>query len=303
MTVHYAPASDLLDAWEGDLTSGTPPVRYPVAEDGNPLADIDIGPGRVTLFGGQPGAGKTALVTQLVTDALRLTQDLRAAVANVEMHPAVLLDRQLSRLSGIPLTDVRSRQLAGYDDRLAAGLATVRDFAPRLAFVQPPYSIENVARTADGFAADVVVLDYVQRIAPPGGGLENKKAAVDAVMDHARRFAACGVAVILVAAVARQKDDRGRSGYAGLSLASFRDSSELEYGADDAFLLERRDEDDPSAVTLRHVKSRNGETRDIPLRFTGAVQRFDPDDGAGLSGAIADAWEAVGAAHGEGDSE
>src|SRR5207245_1197066 len=100
-------------------------------------------------------------------------------------------------------------------------------------------------------------------------------------------MADCGAAVVVVAAVGRQRDERGRSGYGGLNLASFRESSELEYGADDAFLLVPDDPADPGAVTLRHVKSRHGEPRDLPLRFTGAVQRFDTDAGRPDEGKLA----------------
>ena len=64
--------------------------------------------------------------------------------------------------------------------------------------------------------------------------------------------------------MARTKDRKGRSSYDGdgLNLASFRESSELEFGADDAFILVA-DDDQDDAVTLRHLKSRHGECRDM----------------------------------------
>jgi hypothetical protein len=45
--------------------------------------------------------------------------------------------------------------------------------------------------------------------------------------------------LVAAAAIGRTKDSKGRSSYDGdgLNLASFRESSELEFGADDAFLL------------------------------------------------------------------
>jgi replicative DNA helicase len=77
--------------------------------------------------------------------------------------------------------------------------------------------------------------------------------------------------------VARSKDKRGRSSYDGdaLNLASFRESSELEYGADSAYILVPGD-DNPEAVTLRCLKHRHGEPRDIALRFGRTRQRFMP---------------------------
>ena len=48
---------------------------------------------------------------QFVVEALERTPTLRALVCNVEMPPAVLLDRQLARLAGIDLTAIRHRRL------------------------------------------------------------------------------------------------------------------------------------------------------------------------------------------------
>ena len=82
-------------------------------------------------------------------------------------------------------------------------------------------------------------------------------------MSYLRQFADAGTAIVVVAAVARSKDAKGRSSYGeGLSLASFRETSELEYGADDAFILASADDgegqDGPTRrVVLRHLKSRD----------------------------------------------
>src|SRR5215813_9297470 len=86
-------AADALASWRDDVLSGKPPVLFPVGT--GELARLEIGPGLVALIGGAPGAGKTAFTMQLLVDALRLTPTLRAVVCNVEMPPAVLLDRQL----------------------------------------------------------------------------------------------------------------------------------------------------------------------------------------------------------------
>ena len=140
---------------------------YPVGS--GELARIEVGPKLVTLIGGAPGAGKTAFTMQAVVDALRLTPTLRALVCNIEMTPAVLLDRQLSRLSGIDLATIRYRRFAAeHADRLDQALNTLETLAERLAFVKPPFNLDNVAASADAFRADLIVLDYIQRIPPPG---------------------------------------------------------------------------------------------------------------------------------------
>ena len=269
---NFQAAADCFDGWRDDVLTGSPPVLWPVASAGE-LARLEIGPGLVTLLGGAPGAGKTAFAMQLTTDALRLTPTLRALVCNVEMPPRVLLDRQLSRLSGIDLDTVRYRRFgAEHADRLDQAMNTLAPLADRLAFVRPPFNLENVAASADAFHADLLVLDYIQRIPPPGQHAD-KRVSVNATMDYLRQFADAGVAVLVVAAVGRTKDAKGRTSYSGdgLNLASFRESSELEFGADDAFILvpsEDGAEYGTVTVAAKHLKARHTQPKDLLLTLT-----------------------------------
>jgi replicative DNA helicase len=301
---HYQIAAHMIAGWRDDLFTGKAPVLYPIGQ--GDLGRIEIGPGLVTLIGGAPGAGKTAFTMQAAVDALRITQDLRACVCNVEMSPGVLLDRQLARLSGIDLNTIRHRKLtAEHADRLDQALNTVEPVAERLCFVRPPYDLKNVAASADAFGANLILLDYVQRIAPPGE-FGDRRGSVDATMNYLRQFADNGVAVVVVSAVARTKDQKGRSSYngSGLNLASFRESSELEFGADDAFILVPAGD---SAVTLKHLKARHTAPKDVVLHFDCKRQRFiatemqggaRPDNGE-LTSALAALWDRTEAASDE----
>ena len=277
---NYQTAADAFDSWRTEVVTGTAPTFYRVG-DGE-LTWIEIGPNLVTLIGGAPGAGKTAFTMQCAVDALRLNASLRVLVCNIEMTPPVLLDRQLARLSGIDVSTIRYRKLdQTHADRLDQALNTLESIADRLCFLRPPLNFDNVALSADDFGAQLLVLDYIQRIPPPGE-FGDRRGSIDATMNYLRQFADAAVAVMVVAAVARQKDKRGRSSYAGdaLSLASFRESSELEFGADDAFILSP-DKDQTDRVTLRHLKARHTEPRDIELRFDRKCQSFTPTADAG----------------------
>ncbi len=303
MKPHFLSGDDILTGWRDDVLTGKPPTFYPIGT--GDLADIEIGPGLVTLFGGAPGAGKTAFTMQTVVDALRLTPTLRALVCNIEMPPSVLMDRQLARLSGIDLKTIRYRRLGPiHSSRIDQGLQTLDEIADRLAFVRPPFDLDNVARSADDCQAGLIVLDYIQRIAPPGDH-GDRRGSVDACMDYLRQFADAGVAVLVVSAVSRGKDGKGRSTYDGdsLNLASFRESSELEFGADDAFILVQ---DRDGGVILKHLKSRHGECRDVPMDFDGSLQRFTPK-GPGpaprLQSSLKDLWGRNGSADGESEAD
>ncbi|NOT01127.1 MAG: AAA family ATPase [Phycisphaerales bacterium] len=271
----YTTAADAMTGWRDGVLSGTAPVLHAVGTGA--MNRVELGPGRVVLIGGLPGGGKSALAMQFVVDALRNDETLRAVVCNVEMTPGVLLDRQLARLSGVPLDAIARRRLdASHAERIDRGMATLESVAERLAFVETRYDLGNVAATADDFGGSLLVLDYLQRIGPKGQH-NDKRGRVDELMDYLRQFADAGCAVLCVSAVARSKDRVGRSTYDGetLNLASFRESSELEYGADSAYVLVP---DEGDTVNLRCLKHRHGEPMDVAMRFDRRLQRFSPLD-------------------------
>lgn len=276
----YVRGDELMTRWRDDFFSGTTPRRFDM---GDGMGQFRLGPGTVALLGGAPGMGKTALVMQCVISALMSDESLKACVANVEMPPERLLERQMSRMSGVLLDDIQNRTFSEEQrSELDSAFETLLELADRLVFVRAPMTLGNVALAADSIDAELIVLDYIQRIRTDDNH-DDRRGAIDATMDSIRQFADAGCCVIALSAVGRSRDSRGRSSYGGanLSLASFRESSELEYGADDAYLIVATDEsevdtDDPVVdVTLRHLKSRYGQPIDIEMEFDRSVQRFD----------------------------
>jgi replicative DNA helicase len=87
-----------------------------------------------------------------------------------------------------------------------------------------------------------------------------------------------------------------------MNLASFKESGELEYGADDAFILTASSATDR---LLSQHKARYGETGAIKLAFNGAVQQFEAieatsqgnADGSLLS-TLQDLWDSTPSAGG-----
>jgi replicative DNA helicase len=289
----YIAADKLFELWHQDVLNGPAPTTWNL---GSPFGHVGVGPGGIVLLGGPPAAGKTALLMQWVFTALLLNANLRVTVANVEMAPARLLDRQLARLSGVPLGRILRRQYEPTDQfKLTKGFARIRALASRLAFVQGPYDLARVADVADEFEADLLVLDYLQRFDVPGrhNGLREK---TNALMSTMRQLASAGVGILAAAALTRSKDSAGRSSYSGahLNMASFRESSELEYGRDNAFLLfpvaddEKEEDDSIQRMMLAHVKSRDGELTSTTLKFHRRIQKFTAlDDGTPAPSAAA----------------
>jgi replicative DNA helicase len=265
----FTTGADLLGSWLADVGRGEPPTRYALPE---PFAALDVRPGRLILLGGAPGSGKTAAILQVGIDLLRQNESARLLVANVEMAPALLVERVASRLSGVPLTAIMGRALSADQlGRVRAAVEAIKPIAGRLAFLHDPFALEHVAAAGTAFGANVLALDYLQRFTV-GDGRGEKREQLETAAAVLRRFCDAGAAVLAASAVARQKGRRG-STYAGLGLASFRGSSELEYGTDSAYLFVP---DGAGGIALQCEKDRYGPVADILTAFDPATQTFTP---------------------------
>lgn len=269
MSVTFTTAADLFGGWLAEVERGDPPARFHLPD---PFAALDLRPGRLVLFGGAPGGGKTAALLQVGVDLLRLNETARLLVANVEMAPAMLAERIVARIAAVPLTALADRALAADQlGRVRAAVAALAPVAGRLAFLGAPFALEHVAAAGTAFGANVLVLDYVQRfVVGDGGG--DKREQLETAATVLRRFCDLGAAVLVASAVSRQKGTGG-STYRGLNLASFRGSSELEYGTDAAYLHEP---EEGGRIVLRCEKNRYGPVADIATRFDPVTQTFAP---------------------------
>jgi replicative DNA helicase len=276
MTPAYTTGADLLGSWVADVERGEPPMRFQLPE---PFAALDVRPGRLILFGGAPGSGKTAALLQVGIDLLRLNGSARLLLANVEMAPMLLVERVVSRLAAVPLTALTGRTLTPEQlQRVRLAVAALEPVAGRLAFLHAPFALEHLAAAGTAFGANVLAVDYVQRFTA-GDGSKDKREQLETAAAVLRRFCDTGAAVFVASAVARQKS-KGGSTYHGLNLASFRGSSELEYGCDSAFLLVP---DEGGGILFQCEKNRYGVVADLPTSFDPITQTFAPAP-SGLDG-------------------
>ena len=202
----------------------------------------------------------------------------------------------MANLSGVPYANIASRQgLLGYKHQIDPAFATLADIGDRMFFMGTPYSLEHLSAAILQTKPTIVVLDYLQRIECCDGVADTRN-RLNTVMQEARVIASAGIAVVLVSAVARTPSKKG-GGYNSkeIGMGSFRESSEIEYGCDDAFVMVEEENsetrDGCRVVVLRHVKSRNHKRHDLRLEFDGAIQRFhklpDQKDNAGRAGPLA----------------
>ena len=188
-----------------------------------------------------------------------------------------MFKRQLARCASIDLKKILHGELdADENKKLLEKEAALRSL--KITFDSRPHDVDLIEDHCDEEGLDIVVLDYAQRfISRKNAGKEREVAAV---MQSARQIANCGSAVIVVSATNRSSNGRR-------DLAAFRDSSELEYGADDAYIMESSPADgDGQIIRLTHLKARSRMRQDIELAFYGQFQRFsslEPSEGAQLA--------------------
>lgn len=301
------------ESLQDDIYHGQPPIEYAVAR--KPWGSLAFRPGEILCLAAPPGMGKTAFIMQATLDALRMNDDVRCMIVNVEMSRRKLYERQLARLSGVPLGDItRRHELIGRQHLLNRAIATMHSVGDRMHFMPGPFHIDRIRDVmVRDVNPDVLVVDYLQRI-ECSERTADTRSRINTLMNKFRTIAEAGICVVLVSAVGRPASKR-KGGYNSneLGLASLRESGEIEYGCDDVYLMAAEGEDAPRKgdgrrnVLLKHEKSRSHSQQDLRFEFEGKLQSFtllptledlhvDPDDsdselGGNASQGRASVWQ------------
>lgn len=271
----------LLESVQRGLLHGEPPLEFRVANE--PWGTLAFRPGDVMAIAAPPGMGKSALLSQLIDDAHRLNPRAISLTVNVEMTPQIMIERKISRLSGVPLADITRRNHFRYQAcDIQPAMATLVSIGDRMFFMGSPFTLEHIVEAVQQVEPNILVIDYLQRI-ECCMGVSDTRARMNTLMHAARNLATAGICVVLVSAVARTQSKKG-GGYNAneIGMGSFRESSEIEYGSDDAFVLVEEERTavsldepfPPRVLNLKHVKSRNNQRHDLRLEFDGSVQQF-----------------------------
>jgi len=264
----------LFETFVEDIESGKQETVYKLPD---PLTDLEIGPGLITIIGAGPGAGKTAFASQVAFSALELDKRLSLTIANAEMKFRALIGREIQRRTSISGKALRKAELSSTDrphwEKAKQDLAALM---PRISWVNPPYNALKLHELLDR-PPGLVIVDYLQKFAPSDKDLRQ---GVNEVMTLLRRLANEGWGVIALSATTRTQSKSG-GGHDGksLTLASFRESGEIEYNADSAYLLKDLGEHDGKSwmreIELEAAKNRHGEKDVRELIFNAAGMRFE----------------------------
>lgn len=257
------PAVKILDDYAGRIASDDLPqlLRLGPALDG-----IEVGPELLAIFGAPPGAGKTACSSQIAFEAVDLNPELRVYIANAEMSFEALLRRQLTKITRIKSDTIRFGRLdEEQQTQVKAACDELRPKLERFGIIENPglHSLKSLLEEPPG----LVIVDYLQKFSPPD---KEPRLGVNMVVTTLRELAQAGHAILALSATKR--DVNGGHASKQLTLSSFKESGEVEFNADSAYVLRDEGPIDEGCqyirkITLAHLKNRHGAKVDRDLEF------------------------------------
>jgi len=239
--------------------------------------------GRMYVWAAPPKVGKSSLMLMAVLSALKVDPDVRALWCLGEMSERTLRLRALSVLSGLTAMVLQRPvdQLGPEQQRKReAGIESFQQVGQRLHVLRAPFTCEQIDAAVQTTGADVVVVDYLQKIQP--SNLEDtRREQVDAISQRLSRIAVDRDAVLMVVS---NMSGAAATGHASMSNA-FKESSGIGYDADAGFLgvldkpiaelLDAGEELPPQyKVIWRCLGTRHGDASAIVSMFDRGTLRF-----------------------------
>lgn len=263
LEVDRAPATvvhigEALLALEDASVGGGPPVVPTPFAFLNENLDGGFRGGELILLGARPGVGKTALGLEFARAAGK--KGISTLIVSREMVNTALARRMLAQEGRIPAKALkRWRFTPDEHDSLASASRRLSQLPIYL--TDQAVGLEQIAELVDGFAGlGLVVVDYLQLVRAPAG-VKERRHQVEAVSSGLKTLAIqYQVPLICLSSVSRSADN------APPTLASLRESGELEHDADVVIMLHRLDPMGTAVECVIH-KNREGALGKATLTF------------------------------------
>lgn len=230
---------------------------------------IQLEAGDFVVLGGYPSAGKTALALQI---ARSMAYQYHVGFYSLETNQTKAARRILAATAGIPLCDIKRKTYS--DDQCTAAAHAATDFS-QLHFDFVPASsltVQEIKSLALSRHQQVIFVDYLQIVR--GKGRDRYEIVTNISQDLHRLAQDYQIIVIALAQLTRPESIKGKMQRP--TMASFRESGQIEQDADVAMLLYLSDPDNyKSDRELKVAKNKEGIKTKINLAFDGTVQRFE----------------------------
>lgn len=269
----------VLEAWQTERAAGPPTLISTPFPGVTSRLGGGMAPGELIYLGARPGSGKTAWALELGRWAAQ--RGTSVLMISREMRAENLGRRLVAREGQIRSWALRADALTGFEEarvddavRLLSGLPFwISDTAFSLE------GIDQVCADPDVPPFGLILIDYLQLLKPPNG-IKERRHQIEAISKGLKALAlARRCPVVCLSSLARAQDQKQAP-----TLASLRESGELEHDADTVIFLHKPD----SNLDLRYCiveKNREGRLGRVPLDFSGDFQQFteieEGSDGTG----------------------
>lgn len=264
--------ADLFDEWDSWVNDEPDLILTPWSKV-NEILSGGLHKGRLYIFAGRPGQGKSISALNILEDACR-NQDKSGIVFSLEMPRVEVMSRILASGANVNFQQIIRRQIN--DDSMERIQEYYKQHLGMRIYVEDRsnLTVEQIiaqARAIDDL--DIVVVDYVGLVKA-----SDKKAKRNEAIAHVSRSLKSlakelGVVVVLAAQLNRQSIDP-KTGKARVPvLADLGESGALEADADAVLFLHRHEPDD-GMVDVVVAKNRSGMTGLVPLMFVGQRARM-----------------------------
>jgi replicative DNA helicase len=268
---HVSHVSEVMEEVMAALKSGPPDFIDTPWPSLTSMLGGGLAPGEMAYFGARPGFGKTAGALEIARRAAKRGKTVLAI--SREMLKVALGMRMVAQEGPVNATFLRKRSLENAQWHTVEQAIESLQSLP-LFLTHAKVDIEQIEQLVRVFkeegGLDLLIVDYLQLIDPPGRlAGRDRRLQVEAVsaglkgitLDH-------GVPVLCLSSLSRPPDGKAPT------LASLRESGNLEHDADTVILLHRPEELEPRTQCIV-AKSRNGRTGMVELYFRGEFLRFE----------------------------
>lgn len=225
--------------------------------------------GDMVVLGGYASAGKTALA---VSFAWELSKTYRVGFYSLETNKYKLADRLIAARVQITLAAIKQRTLTKENYDALAGSAK-EIIGHQLELIQAAgMSVDDIRADALAHRYQVILVDYLQIVR-----VEKRKNRTEEVADISMGLhqlaQSNSIAVIALSQLSRAEKS-GKDNVAP-TMASLRESGQIEQDADAIMLLYLEKPEDPGSRRVLHIaKNKEGTRGYVYLTFDGAVQTF-----------------------------
>ena len=244
--------------------------EYSLTSIGKLDEKLNISAGDFIIIGGYPSAGKTALALQI---ASYMGIKRKVGIFSLETNDKKIYNRLISQLTLTDFKGIKKHQLSDKE------LMNIAKHNKMLCEIQidvvdaSGMTVQDVISTTFQKKYDIIFVDYLQLIVPSNVKV-NRTEQVSQISRDLHTFAQNSKTTVIALSQLSRPEKENKVQKAP-TMASLRESGQIEQDADAIMLLYLSDPENPySDRVLKLVKNKDGELGYMLLNFDGRHQTF-----------------------------